>query len=60
MGTIESLSDYRSSCKGNDLHLRRLAIQIAAQLPEDLDEALEALDLAKELVRSFMGAPALS
>jgi hypothetical protein len=33
---------------------RRHAIQIVAQLPEGIDDALEVLELAKELVRGFL------
>lgn len=58
VGEIKSLSDYRSEpCERHDMRLRRLAIQIAAQLPEDVGDALATLDLAKTLVRSFMGDP---
>jgi hypothetical protein len=35
--------------------LKRLALQLAAQLPEDTQEALDALDYTKTLVRSFLG-----
>lgn len=35
---------------------RRHAIQIAAALPEDRENALLVLDLAKELVESFLYA----
>lgn len=44
---------------------RRHAIQIAAALPEDLDDALIVLDLARNLIESFVkrdqdrAAPAL-
>ena len=34
---------------------RRHAIQIAAQLPENTADALLVLELAKELVESFLG-----
>ena len=34
--------------------MRRHAIQIAAQLPEDPNEALAVLELAKQLVRGFL------
>lgn len=33
---------------------RRHAIQIAAALPEDVDDALIVLDLARELVSDFL------
>lgn len=35
---------------------RRVALQIAAQLPENLDDALAVLHLTKELVEVFLGA----
>lgn len=35
---------------------RRHAIQIAAQLPENADDALMVLELARELVESFLCA----
>jgi hypothetical protein len=38
--------------------LRRQAIQIAAQLPEDPNDALEVLRLTTSLVESFLRAPA--
>lgn len=37
-----------------DASERRLAIQLAGQLPEEPDEALRVLDLAKTLVREFL------
>src|SRR6266498_3704209 len=38
----------------NEKALRRLAIQLAAQLPEETDNALEVLRLARELVVGFL------
>jgi len=40
---------------GNESWQRRHAIQIAAQLPEDTRDALRVLELARELVESFLG-----
>jgi hypothetical protein len=37
--------------------LRRQAIQIAAQLPEKPEEALEVLELAQKIVRDFLTPP---
>lgn len=37
---------------------KRLAIQLAAQLPEDTKEAVAVLDYAKELVLTFLQEPA--
>src|SRR4051812_44242304 len=34
---------------------RRMAIQIAAQLPEDTEDALMVLELTRELVETFLG-----
>lgn len=42
---------------GEDAALRRLAIQIAGQLPESPDEALAVLEHCKTLVRSFLAEP---
>lgn len=39
---------------GDERELRRHAIQIAVQLPEDEIEALMILDYAAELVRGFI------
>lgn len=33
---------------------RRHAIQLVAQLPENVDDALEVLELAKDLVKAFL------
>lgn len=38
----------------NELHLRRLAIQIVAQLPENRKDALRVLALSENLVDGFM------
>lgn len=37
-----------------DMALRRLAIQIASQLPEDAAEALAVLDYVREVVDTFL------
>jgi hypothetical protein len=37
--------------------LKKLALQIAVQLPDDPEEALEVLNLAKTLVRAFVSDP---
>jgi len=39
---------------GDQLWLKRLAIQIAAQLPEKKEDALMVLILAERIVREFM------
>jgi hypothetical protein len=38
-----------------DAELKRLALQLAAQLPEDTQEALDALSHTETLVRAFLG-----
>lgn len=40
-----------------DMALRRQAVQIVAQLPQDEEEAQAVLDYAKSLVRLFLGEP---
>jgi hypothetical protein len=40
--------------QADDTWLRRLAMQIALQLPEGEREALQVLDLSGELVRTFL------
>ena len=40
----------RLSCDKDDARLKRHAIQIATQLPENREEALRVLDYARELV----------
>lgn len=57
MASVTRLQGFRRPDSGRDARLRRLAIQLAAQLPDDVGEALEALDHAKTLVRSFLGDP---
>lgn len=38
-----------------DAHLKRMACQIAAQLPDDADEAVLVLDYVKEIVANLGG-----
>lgn len=37
-----------------EAQLKRLALQVAVQLPEDMDEALRVLDLTRGLVTGFL------
>lgn len=37
-----------------ELRLKRLALQISVQLPEDTDDALRVLELARSLVTDFL------
>jgi hypothetical protein len=41
---------------GQDVWLRRQALQIACQLPENEADALKVLEYARELVSGFMAA----
>ena len=41
----------------DDAALKRLAIQLAGQLPENVDEALAVLEHCKTLVRTFLADP---
>jgi hypothetical protein len=38
-------------------HIRRTALQIAAQLPPEPKDALAVLRLAQEIVEKFFGSP---
>lgn len=38
----------------DDAWHRRHAVQIAAQLPENLDDAIRVLDLTRQLVEAFL------
>lgn len=49
MGVRKKTQSFNNLCR-----LRRLAIQIAAQLPEDNADALVVLEYARELVVSFL------
>lgn len=40
----------------DEIALKRLAIQIAAQLPDDMDHARAVLEYTRELVGGFLGA----
>jgi hypothetical protein len=46
--TVCGTSEYAAECR--ERRLRREALQIAAQLPEELAEAVQVLDYAKELL----------
>lgn len=54
MSSVTSITGYRRKDDPRSGRLRRLAIQLAAQLPEDEGEALEVLSLTETLVRSFL------
>lgn len=54
-GVIPMILRPKPQTLPDSVALKRLAIQIAAQLPEDQEEALAVLEHAKTLVRSFLG-----
>lgn len=55
--SVTSLGDYRRGrSPEREAHLRRLALQLAVQLPADTGDALDCLDMAKTAVRSFLAA----
>lgn len=57
MAEITSIADFtraRSGDEASDARLKRLAIQIATQLPDDTQEALRVLEHAQTLVRTFL------
>lgn len=55
MAEIHSLGGGRRGDGQSDLWLRRQAVVIVAQLPDGPDDALRVLELARDLVRSFLG-----
>lgn len=58
MAGVTSISGYRRAANPKrDGELRRLAMQLALQLPEDPTEGVEVVEHMKTLVRSFMGDP---
>jgi len=58
MPEVESIAKYRKRISTTrERELRKLAIQLAAQLPDDTRDALDALEHAKTLVRSFLAEP---
>ncbi len=44
------------NCNADEMALRRMALQIATQLPTDKSEALRILDLTRALVADFVFA----
>lgn len=54
MGTVTKLVAEKPIPDERDAALRRRALQIVAELPEDEGEALAVLEHAKTLVRSFL------
>jgi HEPN domain-containing protein len=58
MNGVTSLLEYRKGrSPEREAHLRRLALQLVVQLPEDIQEAVDCLELAKVAVRTFLGDP---
>lgn len=57
MGNLTVLEGGRGHVvhsEGREAALKRLAMQIVLQLPEQAEEAIEVLEHAKSLVESFM------
>lgn len=58
MSSVTSIEGYRRSrAPGRDQQLKRLAIQLAAQLPDDAAEALDVLDHVRTLLETFLADP---
>lgn len=57
MEVISMVNRPKKRNPGADAALKRLAIQVVAQLPDDEADALAVLDYAKTLVRSFLADP---
>lgn len=56
MSRVVSLSDHRGSREpGRDAELKRLALQLAVQLPKDQGEAIDTVEHLRALVRGFLG-----
>ncbi len=58
ISVIEGGKLKRGDGSGRDQALRRLALQIAIQLPPNPGEAEIVLDYAKTLIRTFVGGSA--
>jgi hypothetical protein len=55
---VTSISDFRlARDAGREAELKRLAIQLAVQLPKDPQEALDTVRHLETLVRSFLADP---
>lgn len=58
MSSVTPIEGYRRArIPGRDQQLKRLAIQIAAQLPDDTEEAIDVLEHVRTLVRGFLNEP---
>jgi hypothetical protein len=57
MHNVTYLDGRKSRQPQREAELRRLALQLAVQLPEDTQEALDTIEHLRALVRSFMGEP---
>lgn len=55
MRVVASGDQIKMRPRGQEQALKRLALQIAVQLPIEEEEALAVLEHAKALVRSFLG-----
>jgi len=57
MSTVHKIRTEKTRNPDREAALRRLALQIAIQLPESPDEAVRVLDYAKTIVGLFLGGP---
>lgn len=58
MPGVASMSEYRRATSPKRTgEMKRLAMQLALQLPEDPSEAAEVVEHMQTLVRAFMGDP---
>lgn len=57
MHSVETVDFRKNKLLETDPRLKRLALQLVVQLPEDVEEALITLRLAETVVRSFVAAP---
>ena len=55
MSTVHKIRTEKARNPEREAALRRLALQIAVQLPESPDEAVRVLDYAKTIVGLFLG-----
>ena len=56
MSVVTSIQDHKRNKRpsADEAGLRRLAVQIVVMLPPDTEEALDVLDHARTLVRTFL------
>lgn len=54
MNVVTSISDHLRPREGREAQLRRLAVELAVQLPTEVPEALRVLGYTETIVRSFL------